>query len=56
MAAGRLAAFVALWVAAFVFLPKFLVAFALIAWIVFITPKLRWLNREFQDASSVLQT
>ena len=44
----RLLAFVAAWLAAFVLLPKLGVAAALAAWIAWITPKVRFVNREFQ--------
>ena len=32
-------------------LPTVPVAIALAAWVAFITPKFRWLGRQFQDAS-----
>jgi hypothetical protein len=50
-AAGRLLAFVGAWIAAFVWLPTLPVAVGLAGWIAFITPKVRWVGREFQDAS-----
>jgi len=48
-AALRLVGFIALWVAAFATLPTLPVAAALVAWVAFITPKIRWLNLEFQN-------
>ena len=43
--------FVAAWIAAFVWLPTLIVALALAGWVAYITPKVRWLGRQFQDAS-----
>lgn len=48
----RLLAFVAAWVAAFVWLPALLVTAALALWIVYITPRVRWVGREFQHVAS----
>ncbi len=48
----RLLGFVAAWIAAFVLLPKLPVVGALAAYAVYITPKIRWLNREFQNAEA----
>ena len=45
----RLGLFVALWVAAFATLPTIPVAAVLVGWIAWITPKVRWLNLEFQN-------
>ena len=50
-AAFRLLAFALLWAAAFVWLPTLPTLFALALWIFFITPKVRWLGREFQNES-----
>lgn len=44
--------FAAAWITAFVTLPALAVAAALALWIAWITPQIRWLNREFQDASA----
>lgn len=49
----RLALFVALWIVAFATLPGFLVSLALVAWGAWIVPKVRWLNREFQNVRTV---
>ena len=49
LAGLRLAGFVGLWVAAFFWLPAFPVAVALGAWVVYITPKLRWVGQQFQN-------
>ena len=51
IAALRLGVFVVLWVAAFAALPTLPVAAVLAGWIAWINPKIRWLNREFQDLS-----
>lgn len=48
----RLLGFVGAWVAAFAYLPTLPVAAALGAWAAYITPKVRWLNREFQNAAT----
>ncbi len=48
-AAVRLAAFVGAWVAAFVWLPMPLAALGLVGWLVFILPRIRWVQREFQS-------
>jgi hypothetical protein len=45
----RLVGFAAAWLAAFAWLPTLPVAVALAAWVAWITPKLRFLNEEFQD-------
>ena len=50
MAALRLVGFIALWIAAFVMLPKLAVGIALGAWVAWIVPKVRWLGLEFQNA------
>ena len=47
----RLLAFALLWAAAFVWFPTLPTLFALALWIFFITPKVRWLGREFQNES-----
>jgi hypothetical protein len=47
-AGGRLLAFVGTWIAAFLWLPPAPVAVVLAAWAAYITPKVRWLGREFQ--------
>lgn len=49
LAALKLVAFVALWITAFAALPTLLVALLLAGWIAWITPKIRWLNLEFQN-------
>lgn len=49
-AVARLLAFVAAWVAAFIWLPTAPVLLALAAWIAFVLPGLRWVSREFQNA------
>ena len=51
-AGARLLGFVAAWIAAFVWLPALPVALGLAAWIAWITPKVVWVGREFQDASA----
>ncbi len=51
MAAVRLVAFVAAWIAAFVWLPTLPVAIALAAWVAFIVPTFRWVGEQFQDVS-----
>jgi len=48
VAGVRLLAFIAAWVLAFAWLPSLAVAAALAVWIAWITPKVRWLGREFQ--------
>ncbi len=48
----RLLAFAAVWIAAFAWLPTWPVAAALVGWIAFITPKLRWVGRQFQHVSA----
>lgn len=45
----RLVVFVSLWLAAFAVLPTLPVAAALVGWIAWIVPKVRWLNLEFQN-------
>ncbi len=52
LAGVRLLAFVGAWIAAFTWLPTLPVAVALAGWLVFITPKLRWVGQEFQDATA----
>ncbi len=55
MQAGlRLVGFVAAWLAAFIWLPTLPVAVALAGWVVYITPKVRWLGRQFQDVRGSL--
>ena len=49
LAALRLVAFAAAWTAAFAWLPVIPVALALAGWVAFITPKVRWVSREFQN-------
>ena len=48
---GRRDGFVAAWIAAFAWLPTPAVALALAGWVAYITPKVRWLGRQFQDVS-----
>lgn len=48
----RLLVFAAAWVAAFAWLPTLAVAVALAGWVAYITPKLRWVGREFQDVKA----
>ena len=48
----RALAFVALWALAFASLPTMLVAVALAAWVAWIVPKVRFVNREFQHVAS----
>ncbi|MFK7898870.1 MAG: hypothetical protein AB8G23_23775 [Myxococcota bacterium] len=48
-AAIRLVVFLALWVVAFATLPTLPVTAALVGWVAWITPKVVWLNREFQN-------
>jgi hypothetical protein len=50
-AALRVLGFVAAWIAAFATLPALVVAAALAGWVAFITPKVRWLGQQFQDAT-----
>lgn len=55
LAAMRLVAFVAAWVAGLALLPTIPVALALSFWLVYITPHVRWVGQEFQhiaDAGS----
>ena len=49
IAMARLAAFVTLWIAAFAALPALPVAAVFAGWVAWITPKIRWVNREFQN-------
>jgi hypothetical protein len=49
MALVRLLGFVGAWLAAFAWLPTLPVAAALAAWVAYITPKVRWVGKEFQD-------
>ena len=46
----RLLGFFAAWIAAFTWLPALPVVAALIAWAAYITPKVRWVSQEFQNA------
>lgn len=48
----RLLGFVGAWVAAFAWLPTLPVAVALAAWVAWITPKVRFINAEFQDVTA----
>ena len=50
----RLFAFAITWIAAFAWLPTLPVAAALAVWVAYITPKWRWVSREFQDVSASL--
>jgi hypothetical protein len=52
LAGLRLLGFVTAWGAAFVWLPALPVAVALGGWIVYITPKVRWVGQQFQDVST----
>lgn len=52
MAALRIVGFIALWIAAFAWMPTAVVLIALAGWVAFIIPKLRWVSREFQDVSA----
>ena len=52
IAAARLAAFALAWALAFAWLPTLPVAGALLAWVAYIAPKIRWLGVQFQDASA----
>jgi hypothetical protein len=52
IAAVRLGVFVALWLGAFATLPALPVAAALAGWIAWITPKVRWVNQEFQNVET----
>jgi len=52
MAGVRLLAFASGWIAAFAWLPTLPVAAALAGWVAYITPKVRWVGREFQDVSA----
>jgi len=54
MAGVRLLAFAGAWIAAFAWLPTLPVAVVLAAWVAYITPKVRWVGQEFQDASASL--
>ena len=47
----RLVGFVVAWMAAFSLLPTLPVALVLAAWAAWIVPRVRWLGRQFQDAS-----
>ena len=48
-AAVRLPVFAGAWIAAFACLPTLPVAAVLAGWVAYITPKVRWLGREFQN-------
>ena len=48
-AAVRLLGFFAAWIVAFAWLPALPVLAALIAWAAYITPKVRWVGKEFQN-------
>jgi len=45
----RLIAFVAAWIAGFIYLPVLPVAVALVGWMTYVTPKVRWLSKEIQN-------
>ncbi len=47
----KLAGFIALWTAAFLWLPLILTGTALALWVAYIIPKVRWLGEEFQDVT-----
>ena len=49
---ARLIGFVALWIAAFTWLPTLPVILALSAWVAFIAPRVKWVNNEFQSVKS----
>ena len=49
----RLSGFVALWCAAFLWLPILPPAIALALWLLYIFPKVRWLSEEFQHMPSL---
>jgi len=48
----RLLDFVAVWLAAFVWLSALPVAIAFGSWSAFITPKLRWVGQQFQNVEA----
>jgi len=48
----RLLVFAGAWAAALAWLPTLPVAAALAGWVAYITPKVRWVGQEFQDASA----
>jgi len=48
----RLLLFAGAWAAALAWLPTLPVAAALAGWVAYITPKVRWVGQEFQDASA----
>lgn len=48
LAGARLLAFVAAWISAFVWLPALAVAIALVGWLAYVTPKVRWVSQQFQ--------
>jgi hypothetical protein len=49
LAGVRLLAFAVAWIAALAWLPTLPVAIALAGWVFWITPKVRWVGRQFQD-------
>jgi hypothetical protein len=52
LAGARLVAFAGAWIAAFAWLPTLPVAAVLAGWVVYITPKVRWVGQEFQDVKA----
>lgn len=46
----RIPMFVAVWVLAFLYLPPLWVGLALVAWVAWITPGVRYINEQFQNA------
>jgi len=53
LAGLRLLGFVGAWIAAFLWLPALPVAVALGGWVVYITPKLRWVGQQFQNVEKM---
>ena len=51
----RLLGFIGAWVAAFSWLPTLPVAVCLAAWGIYITPKVRWVSKEFQNVEFPLE-
>ncbi len=49
LAGLRLIAFSGVWLAAFAWFPVAPVALALVGWVAYITPKVRWVGQEFQN-------
>lgn len=52
LAGLRLLAFVAAWIAAFVWLPVLPVAIALVGWLAYVAPKVRWVGQQFQHVKT----